>query len=99
MIETIKDRLRGFDVYFPSKRYLLDTAVEWLHGFMALQLREKPHELGQGANSSLQRRGMGENAHASAQSMGGVAKLTAPLAALTKIYLVFIIPDIPLALY
>ncbi len=34
VIETIKDRLRGFDVYFPSKRYLLNTAVEWLHGFM-----------------------------------------------------------------
>ena len=45
VIEMIKDRL-GFDVYFPSKRYLLDTAVEWLHGFMALQLRKKPHELG-----------------------------------------------------
>ncbi len=34
MIETIKDRLRGFDVYLPSKRYLLSTAIEWFHGFM-----------------------------------------------------------------
>ena len=56
--ETIKDRLKGFDVYFPSKRYLLDTAVEWLHGFMAPRIRKKPHELRQGANSSPHRRGM-----------------------------------------
>ena len=43
VIETIKDRLRGFDVCFPSRRYLLNTAIEWLHGFMAFYNYVRTH--------------------------------------------------------